>query len=275
LVRAGGDVTDRAIVEWNEELRVAGKKLLLRWLAPEVQEVRGPTLVFLHEGMGSIRQWKSFPARLVAATGLPALVFDRWGYGGSDPLTLPRQLDYLRQEGETALPALFLAKGVTDPILVGHSDGGSIALYYAAAYPARPRAVITAAAHVFVEPETLAGIRAAADYWAQEWFRAGLTKYHGDKAELVYRGWAETWLTPAFSDLDMTPLLPRITAPLLALQGVDDQYGTEKQVRAIVDGVSGRSVSRLLPNCQHAPHLEAGPATLAAMVDFLSQEGLC
>ncbi|MGO1119365.1 alpha/beta fold hydrolase [Rhodovibrionaceae bacterium A322] len=261
--------------QWQEVKKVAGKNLLLQWLCPEGKAVCGPTLVFLHEGMGSIRQWKDYPERLVAATGLPGLVFDRCGYGGSDPLTLPRPLDYLRQEGEMALPALFSSVEVTDPILVGHSDGGSIALYYAAACPDATRAVITEAAHVFVEPETLAGIEEATGFWQHDWFRKGLTKYHGDKAETVFRSWSDTWLTPAFSELDMVPNLPRITAPVLALQGQEDQYGTEKQVTAIVEGVAGRGVPLMLPDCKHVPHLEASEATLAAMVSFLRDEGFC
>lgn len=254
-----------------ESLRVAadGRNLSARRLVPEGADRHGPWLVFLHEGLGSITQWREVPALLARRLGLPAAVYDRWGFGGSEPLVLPRPLDYLDREAEAALPAVLGSLGIERPILVGHSDGATIALLYAAAFPERPLAVVSEAAHVFVEEVSLAGIRAAVEAWREGTLRQGLERHHGDKAESVFRGWAETWLEPAFAEWRMLDRLPAIRCPVLALQGIDDQYGTPAQVEAIAAATGGPCRPLLLPDCAHAPHHEAREATLEAMEAFL------
>ena len=228
----------------------------------------GPTLVFLHEGLGSIGQWKGFPSKLCRALGLPAIVYDRWGYGASDPLVLPRPRDYLQQEAEKALPDVLAACGVERPVLIGHSDGGTIALLFAAAFPERPLACITEAAHVFVEALSIDGIRQAVAHWQSSDFPMRLARYHGDQAETVFRGWSETWLRPDFRDWNMVAALPAITCPLLAIQGVGDHYGSPLQVETIVTRSAGPAEALMLPACGHSPHHEAEAATLQAMADF-------
>lgn len=217
----------------DAEVVADGRRLAVRRLVPRAQPAGAgdpPVLVFLHEGLGSIAQWRDFPAALCRATGLAGLVYDRWGFGGSEPLELPRPRDYLEREAERALPRVLEACGVERPILVGHSDGGSIALLYAAAHPARPLACITEAAHVFVEAVTLDGIRAAADAWRTGGLPARLARYHGDKTEAVFRGWTETWLRADFRDWNIEARLPAIACPLLVIQGADDEYGSKAQV---------------------------------------------
>lgn len=229
-----------------------------------------PWLVFLHEGLGSMAQWRDLPERLVAATNCPALLYDRWGFGGSEKLALPRPDDYLEREAVLVLPELLRRCGIERPVLIGHSDGGSIALLYAAAFPERPRGLVTLAAHVFVEDVTIAGIEAAVERWRTSDLPRRLARYHGAKAETVFRGWAETWLRPSFRGWRMTDRLARISCPLLAIQGADDAYGSEAQVAAIVSGVSGPAQPLILPGCGHAPHLEAPEAVRAAIERFIA-----
>lgn len=231
----------------------------------------GPTLVFLHEALGSIGQWKGLPEDLAAAAGLPALAYERQGHGRSTPLTLPRSKNYLRREAEVVLPAVLAAAGIERPVLVGHSDGATIALMYAAAFPAKVTGCLVLAPHVMVEEETLAGIRAAeADPRAPE-IRRRLARYHGDQAEDLWRAWTETWLAPGFDGCELRAALPRITCPVLAIQGADDAYGSARQVELIAETAAGPVETLILPACGHQPHLEQRPAVLEAAAAFLAR----
>ncbi len=253
------------------DLHAAGRRLHAERLTPS-QVASGPTLVFLHEGLGSIGQWGAFPAQLCARTGLPGLVYERWGYGRSEGLTGPRQNDYLHREAEDSLPEVLAACGVAEPpILFGHSDGGSIALLFAAAYPERTRAVISEAAHVFVEEVCLAGIRRAGDAYEQGELRAGLRRHHGDHVDLMFRGWHDIWLRPHRRSWNMEAELRRILCPTLILQGEDDEYGTRAQVDAIATGVSGPAEILWLPGCGHTPHHQLREAVLDAVAHFINR----
>jgi pimeloyl-ACP methyl ester carboxylesterase len=249
------------------QVQAAGHSLAVERLGPVTPGQ--PTLVFLHEGLGSIAQWRNFPHRLCRALGLSAVIYDRWGFGKSDPLKLPRPNNYLEIEAEVALPELLEACGVSRPILIGHSDGGSIALLFATAFPSRPLACVTMAAHVFVEDEALTGIREARHAWQTTKLRDRLAHYHGDKVDAVFSGWVDTWLRPDFRDWSMVERLARIACPLLALQGLDDAYGTPKQVETIVEGVSGPAQPLLLKDCGHTPYRERTEETLGAIIAFL------
>ena len=219
-------------------------------------EPNRPWLIFLHEGLGSVGQWKGFPLRLCQRTACPALVYDRVGYGKSSQFVRSRTIDYLHEYALSELPRLIEAVlPDQDYILIGHSDGGSIALIHAADQPARLRGLVTIAAHVFVEPCTLEGIRKAKESFAQGRM-VGLTRYHGDHAETLFRAWADTWLSPAFADWSIVDLLPRVTVPIIVLQGRDDQYGSPAQVDAIVAGVGGQATPLVLDDCGHAPHMD-------------------
>ncbi|HRD49451.1 MAG: alpha/beta hydrolase [Candidatus Competibacter sp.] len=255
------------------DLYAAGHRLHAERLFP-IRAAAGPTLVFLHEGLGSIGQWRNFPAQLCTLTGLPGLIYERWGFGRSDPLTGPRPRDYLHREAENSLPEVLAACGIADPpILFGHSDGGSIALLFAAAYPGRTHAVISEAAHVFIEEVCLVGIRAARATYEQGNLREGLCRYHGANTDSMFRGWCDTWLRPDFRDWNMTAELPRITCPVLIIQGEEDEYGTRAQVDTIATGVSGSAEVLWLPDCAHVPHHQAPDAVLNAAGRFIS--GVC
>ena len=230
-----------------------------------------PYLVFLHEGLGCEAMWKGFPKLLCKTTGCRGLVYDRLGYGKSSPLNQKRTLHYLYEYALKELPKLLETVIPDTPfILIGHSDGGSICLIYGAKRPSLLKAIITEAAHVFVEPETIVGIRSADTARAKGMLR-GLSKYHGDKTETVFKAWSETWLSSWFKDWNIECLLPDIEAPLLAIQGADDQYGTKKQVNSIVSKASGYVQQEIVENCGHTPHSEAQTLVLELMSVFIAE----
>jgi pimeloyl-ACP methyl ester carboxylesterase len=254
-------------------IKAAGRQLAYVRLRPE-GGVGGPPIVFLHEGLGCIGMWKDFPARLCERLQLEGIVYDRWGYGGSEPLDGPRDVRYLHEEAQTFLPAVLDALGVERAILFGHSDGGSIALLFAAAFPERTAAIVTEAAHVFVEEVTLAGIRAAAAAFGATDMRQRLERHHGGKTDQIFRAWDQTWLSPPFWGWNIEAELPKIACPALVLQGADDEYGTPAQVEAIVERVSGPVESALLPGCAHVPHQQATEAVLDLAAGFIERHVL-
>ena len=227
-----------------------------------------PHLVFLHEGLGCTAMWRDFPRRLCEKTGCPGLVYDRPGYGRSSPSAVPRTINYLHHEALRDLPAVLerLLPG-TPYFLVGHSDGGSIALIHASETPPRLRGIITEAAHVFVEDETLAGIRDATEAFAAGKLQ-GLFTHHGEKTEAVFRAWSDTWLSGFFRHWNIAYLLPSITCPVLAMQGAEDQYGTLAQVDAIAAKTPG-AVKAMVEDCGHVPHRERTEVVLQLMAEFL------
>jgi pimeloyl-ACP methyl ester carboxylesterase len=228
-----------------------------------------PALLLLHEGLGSVAMWRDFPARLNAATGRRVVAYSRLGYGRSPALAAPRTPDYMHREALETLPALRQARGLADAILVGHSDGASIALVHAGAgHPVR--GIVAIAPHVFVEDVTIASIEAAREAWATTDLRARLARYHDDP-EGAFRGWNDAWLLPGFRLWNIEEYLPAIAAPLLLVQGKDDEYGTMAQLDAIEARVAG-PVERLeLEDCRHAPHRDRPDAVLAAIGAFLAR----
>jgi pimeloyl-ACP methyl ester carboxylesterase len=250
-------------------IEAAGHRLRARRIgeaaAPDV-----PTLVFLHEGLGSIGQWRGVPEDLCRLTGLPGLVYERWGFGQSEKLKLPRPKDYMTREAEQALPDVLRACAVQRPILIGHSDGGSIALLYAAAFPHAVAACISIAAHVFVEDETIRGIREVVARWDSGDLKPRLARYHGDNTDAMFRGWAETWLRADFRDWNIEACLSRILCPTLIVQGEKDEHATLAQVDAIAGSVSGLAETYVVPGVGHSPHLEAREPMLTHMAAFIA-----
>jgi len=247
----------------------------LRLAARRIGDIAGaaPALVFLHEALGSIGQWKGLPEEIAERTGLAALVYERQGHGRSSPLQLPRSGGYLRHEAEVVLPAVLAVCGIAHPVLVGHSDGATIALMHAAAFPERPAACIALAPHVMVEEMTLAGIRAAeTDPEAPE-IRRRLARYHGDNTETLWRAWTETWLRPGFQGCELRDRLPQIACPTLLIQGEADAYGSPRQVNVIAERAGGPVEALLLPDCGHQPHLERRPAVVERVAAFLARRG--
>jgi pimeloyl-ACP methyl ester carboxylesterase len=226
----------------------------------ELERIAGaaPTLVFLHEGLGSVSAWRDFPARVAAATGRAAIVFSRAGYGRSPMRPAPWPVTFMHEEAR-ALEALLAGEGA--PILVGHSDGASIALLYAAEQPVR--ALVLEAPHVFVEDKTVASIAALGGDVA-----ARLGKHHADAAA-TFAAWRGVWLDPAFRAWNIESCLARVTAPALLIQGEDDEYGTVAQLDAIEAQLGAPSQRLLLPACGHAPHRDQPARTLAAIAAFV------
>jgi pimeloyl-ACP methyl ester carboxylesterase len=253
-------------------IKAAGRTLAYERLRPE-NGSGGPPIVFLHEGLGSIGLWRDYPEALCRRTGREGLVYDRWGYGGSEPLEGKQDLRYLHDEALIFLPAVLDALGLNRVVAYGHSDGGTIALLFAAHAPARAAAIVTEAAHVFVEDVTLQGIRAAVQAFATTDLPQRLARHHGEKTDTVFRAWHETWLSPSFRSWNIEAELAAVRCPALVIQGADDEYGTPAQVEAIARGVSGPIETALLPACAHVPHRQARDAVLALATGFLARHG--
>jgi pimeloyl-ACP methyl ester carboxylesterase len=233
----------------------------------ETSEIAGaePALVFLHEGLGSLALWRDFPARLAEATGRRALIYSRAGHGASDVPEADRTPRFMHDEALDVLPELLRVAGIERPVLVGHSDGGSIALIYANGHPVS--ALVLLAPHVFVEDVTVASIEQARETFETTNLGERMARHHRD-AERTFRLWNDIWLAPEFRDWNIEDVLAGVTAPTLLIQGEHDQYGTLAQIEAIERGVSG-PVRRRVLDCRHAPHLEAPEETLAAAAEFL------
>jgi pimeloyl-ACP methyl ester carboxylesterase len=237
----------------------------------ELRELSGdePALVFLHEGLGSVELWREFPDRLATDTGRRALIYSRAGHGHSDIPDAPRTPRFMHDEALGVLPELLREHGIERPILVGHSDGASIALIHASAHPVT--AVVALAPHVFVEDRSIASIAEARDAFATTSLRERMARYHDDP-EATFRLWNDIWLAPEFRSWNIEDVLPAITAPVLAIQGGHDQYGTMAQIDAIEAGVGG-PFARVVLDARHSPHLEAPEETLRAATDFIEELG--
>ncbi len=231
-----------------------------------------PVLIFLHEALGSVAMWKDVPAQLAVASGCNALIYDRLGHGASDPL--PPALsgaDYLQKESWEILPAVLEACDVRQAVLIGHSDGGSIALLAAAKLPQRVTAVITEAAHVFVEERTLRGIRQVVGAADVEELKAKVARYHQQAIEPIFNRWPRVWLSEEFADWNIENFLPEVRCPLLVIQGKEDEFGTDRQVEAIVEGAGGAAEALLIPGCRHIPHFQAREEYSRRVGEFLRQ----
>ena len=258
---------NQALQERLGDMVVDGKRLETLWLAP--REAAATTIVMLHEGLGSIALWKDFPYKLAQRTGCGVLVYSRYGHGSSEKQIDKRSVTFMHHEGEVVLPELLDKLGVTRPILLGHSDGGSIALIFAGRYPDRARALILEAPHVFVEEFGLASIRAAKVAFETTGFRGKLARYHTHVDETFW-AWNKIWLDPEFPKWDIESYLDTIRCPVLCIQGEQDEYGTRAQVDTIVAKVPGAELL-MLPDCGHSPHRDQREATLAKMAEFVEK----
>lgn len=254
-------------MEW---IQVSGARL-------EVQRIEGAAggpagaIVFLHEGLGSVAMWRDWPARVCAQTGRAGVVFSRRGYGQSDPVPDVRGSgrlgpDYMHREATQVLPALLRELGVERPVLLGHSDGATIALLHAAHFPVR--ACVVMAPHVIVEEVSVRAIAQARDAYERGDLRERLVRYHRD-VDCAFWQWNDIWLSPAFRGFDIRAECRRIAAPVLALQGEDDPYGTLQQVRDISPTLGPFSME-VLPRCGHSPHRDQPERTTQAITRFLA-----
>jgi pimeloyl-ACP methyl ester carboxylesterase len=226
-----------------------------------------PTLVFLHEGLGSVAMWRDFPRSLASAAGLGWLAYSRQGHGRSDPLFGPRSPEYLDYEALEVLPEVLDRCAIARPILYGHSDGATIALIHAAEAAKPVEAVVVEAPHVCVEAVTLAGIRVAGERARNTGLLRQLGRYH-EHAAPMFEAWHSVWLSSAFRDWTITHRLPAITAPILALQGGDDPYGSVAQITTIAAAASGPVATLILDGIGHNPHDEFRAQVIDAVLRF-------
>jgi pimeloyl-ACP methyl ester carboxylesterase len=226
--------------------------------------------VALHEGLGSISMWRDFPQSVAAATNCATLVWSRCGYGRSTPIDAPRPVGYMHREAQHVLPRLLDALSIRAPILVGHSDGASIALIHAGSAQDAVSGVVAMAPHVFVEDVSIASIEAARVAYRDTDLAARLARHHAD-VDAAFRGWNDVWLAPDFRHWNIEDYLGRIHCPVLAIQGEDDEYGTMAQVDAVAAQVAGPVEQVRLARCGHSPHRDQPEQTLAAIVAFVER----
>ena len=249
------------------EVIVDGKRLETLWLEP--RDAGAPAIVMLHEGLGSIALWKDFPQRLAEHTGCGVLVYSRYGHGHSDRLAEKRPVNFMHHEGEVVLPDLLDKLGISNPMLLGHSDGGSIALIFAGRYPERARALILEAPHVFVEDLSVSSIAAARVSFETTDYRDKLGRYHAH-VDATFWGWNDIWLDPQFRSWNIESYLATIRCPVVCIQGAEDEYGTPAQVEAIRARVLETEIV-MLPNCKHSPHRDQRETTLQKMAEFVAK----
>lgn len=235
---------------------------------PQKKQQDDLVVLFLHEALGSIGQWKQFPQLLCNTLGLEGIVYERQGHGQSSAFTSERDERYLHQYALEELPAFLTAISEERRVLlVGHSDGGTISLLFASKYPERVAGVVTMAAHVINEPETIAGIQPAIDAYTDGKLE-GLKKYHQDKTDALFFAWANIWRDGRFKQWDITAEIENELGYGLFLQGEDDQYGTPKQLELIRNNFGGSTQALLLPNCGHHPHLEQTDRVIEAISNW-------
>lgn len=225
-------------------------------------------LVFLHEGLGSVAQWKNFPKEFFESTSLNVLVYDRSGYGKSAAVPQNYPSDYVRYEAHTILPQLLEQLNIKTCHLFGHSDGATMALLFAAYHPQKCLSVISEAAHVIIEDMSVEGIRKIRALY-QDKIQKPLQKYHGNKTDWVFYHWADTWINPAFKTWNMNQELSQIQCPVLAIQGEDDEYGSPKQLE-IIKELSPAEI-HLLPNCGHIPHFQKPNELMDLALNFFKK----
>ena len=258
-------------VPWADEGRLTadGKSLEYRCFGPPPNQA--PTLVLLHEGLGCVALWRGFPEALAEATGLGVVAYSRAGYGQSDPADLPRPLDYMTREAVDVLPVVLNELGISRAILLGHSDGATIASIYAGSvFDARIRGLILMAPHFFTEAIGLAAIERARDAFANGGLREKLAKYHSHP-DVAFRGWCDAWLHPDFKDWDVTDAIDHLRVPTLAIQGTGDAYGTLDQIEVLKARSYAPVDSLILENCGHSPFIDQPDAVLAGVTDFCTR----
>ena len=250
-------------------LHVMGRRVECAWFGH--RQSAKPTIVLLHEGLGSVGMWGDFPDALSKATGLGVFAYSRFGYGDSDPLAQDFGVGYMHDEALAVLPAVLDEAAIEHPILLGHSDGASIALIYAGGSD-NPRAhgLVLEAPHVFVEDISIAGIEAARSGYENGRLRGALERYHGDKTDRIFWAWNRIWLDPTFRSWNIEPFLTSIALPIQVIQGRDDEYGTLAQVDAIDEQCQGPVEKVLLSACGHSPHRAQRDVVLEAVVRYVA-----
>lgn len=255
----------------DQLIDLGDRRLRVRRLTPAQDDgLERTILVFLHEGLGCIEMWRDFPQKLCDATRCRGIVYDRTSYGRSSPWPSDPGVRYMEIEADDILPRLLVALAIDDCVLVGHSDGGTIALNYAARDPEPLRAVVTLAAHAINEPVCVAAIQKAREAFSAGDLRQRLSRYHGDNVDRAFHLWADAWVAPGFEPMDADGRLPGVLVPLQAIQGEDDEYGSELQLGIIAGKVGGYCETRLIADCGHSPHLQQPAYVLSEIARFIA-----
>ncbi|BDI04139.1 alpha/beta fold hydrolase [Sphaerotilus microaerophilus] len=272
-------MTDQAVTarEGFVELDWDGRRQRVEFARVGVDDPAAPLLVFLHEGLGSVSMWRDFPQQMAQALGWRGLVYSRPAYGRSTPKRAEDRWrpDFMHRQAQEVLPQVLAALGHAPSSsgerlwLFGHSDGGSIALLHAAAFPDQVAGLVVCAPHLFVEALTVASIEEAREAYASTDLRAKLAKYHDDP-DSAFRGWNDIWLDPDFLAWNIEAEVASVRCPVLAVQGQDDQYGTMAQIDRIAQGLPAGQVELLkLDACGHSPHRDQPKALIDRVVDFV------
>jgi pimeloyl-ACP methyl ester carboxylesterase len=249
-------------------LTIANHRIETAWHGPPPESA--PTLVLLHEGLGCVAMWRDFPRKLAERTGCGVFVYSRPGYGKSDPVTVPRPLSYMHDEAHDVLPQVLDAAAIRKAVLVGHSDGASIATIYAGGrQDFRVRGLVLMAPHFFVEAISIRSIAEAKHAYETGDLRARLVRYHGSNVDVAFWGWNGAWLDPQFRDWRIDDYLAHLRVPVLVIQGADDQYGTVEQVRVAQEETYCPVEALILTDCRHSPHVDQPAATLDAIAEFV------
>ncbi len=258
-------------VSGRQWLEVEGRRLEAQVWGPPPD--RALTLVLLHEGLGSVSLWRDFPADLAAKSGCGVLAYSRPGYGRSDVKAPPWPLDYMTREALEVLPHVLDQGGLRRAVLLGHSDGASIAAIYAGRVDdARITGLCLMAPHFFTEAKGLEAIRAAREAYRTTDLAARLGRHHDDP-DATFRGWNGAWLDPSFEAWNIEDVIGGITVPVLALQGREDQYGTLAQIEALEAGLAVAPEVVLFDQCRHSPYIDRAPETVAAIARFAASQG--
>jgi pimeloyl-ACP methyl ester carboxylesterase len=248
----------------RDYVTVDGKRLETLRYPPSGKK---PTIVMLHEGLGSVSMWKDFPRQIAKSTGCGVLVYSRYGHGKSERLAEKRSVDFMRHEAQFVLPELLERCEIESPILLGHSDGGSISIIYAATAPQTPAALVLEAPHVFVEDLSVSSISKIRTAYETTDLPQKLARYH-DHVDETFWGWNDIWLDPRFRSWNIEEHLNAIRCPVLVIQGENDEYGTLAQVEAIKTRLPDTK-TLVLPECGHSPHRDQPARTLAAISRFV------
>jgi pimeloyl-ACP methyl ester carboxylesterase len=255
----------------KNHISINGVSLYYEFIKKTLLSEGRPLLVFLHEGLGCVKQWKDFPAQLCEKVNCPAFLYDREGHGKSEMLKTMRGKDFMHLQAQIILPEIFKELNITDhkKILIGHSDGGSIAIIHAGSFPEKIKGVITEAAHVFIEDITVKGLKDAVKSYETGLLRDLLRKHHGDNTDTMFHGWADTWLREEFKEWNIEGCLKKIKAPFLAIQGQQDQYGTVAQLESIGKYAEKTQIEHI-PDCGHIPHFQTREAVMEMMAKFIN-----
>lgn len=255
----------------NSKIKIKEGSLSFRIINYEIYR-DNEFLVFLHDGLGSIRQWGSFPEKLSSELKLPALVYSRFGHNGSDDAPSEKDKEFFKREADFLFEILNVLNFKGRAVLIGSSDGGTISLLFAAAYPEKVKAVVTLAAHVFVENVTVKGVLDSVDKFRNSKFRKALEKYHGEKTENLFTGWSGLWTSVNFRDWNIFIDLKKIECPVLSLQGDRDEYGTIEQLYSIKNYVKSGCRIEMIKDAGHFPYLDKCKGVIGLIKEFLSDK---